>query len=79
VTNTNPMVSSTSAASSNTPGSSLISSASYQSLIFSLNAAFNTVSNFSTAAATTITNNWGMLIMMNPSITFDANATVTIK
>lgn len=78
-TNTNPLVSSTSTASSNTPGSSLISSASYQSLIFSMKAAFSTVSSFSSTPATTITNNWGIMIMMNPTITFDANATATIK
>jgi hypothetical protein len=78
-TNTNPLVSSTATASTNTPGSSLLSASTYQSLIFSLNAAFASVSSFSSTPATAITNNWGIMIMMNPSITFDSNATVTIK
>ena len=79
VTNTNPLVSSTSTASSNTPGASLLSSSSYQSLIFSFNAPFLSVSNYSINSSTTITNNWGIMIMMNPNIGFDSNATVTIK
>lgn len=77
-TDTNPLVSSTATSASNAAGTSLLASNNYQSLIFSMKAGFSTVSSFDATPATTITNNWGMMIMMNPSIAFDANATMTI-
>lgn len=79
VTNTNPLVSSTAVSGSNVPGTSLLQSNSYQSLIFSFKAAYSSVTSFSSTTNTPITNNWGMMIMMNPSITFDSNATLAIQ
>lgn len=64
----NPLVSSVAGSSTRTPGASLLASASSQSLVFSLNAAFAAVTSYATAAAP-ISNNWGMMIMMNPAIT----------
>lgn len=78
-TNTNPLVSSTSAAASNTPGSSLVTDSSTdQSLIFSFKAPFADVTSVASVGGTAITNNWGMMIMMNPLITFDSMATAVL-
>ncbi len=68
VTNTNPLVSSSATANSNTAGSSILVSASAQSIIFSMKVPYTSITSTSTSAATAITNNWGMMIMMSPSI-----------
>ena len=69
VTNTNPLVSSVASASTNSPGSSLVQDAATpQSLVFSWKAPFGSVSSTSQTPGTTITNDWGIMIMMNPSI-----------
>ena len=78
-TNINPLVSSTSASASTVPGSSLVTDAATdQSLIFSLKAPFADVSTVSSTGGTSIPNNWGFMIMMNPLITFDNAATPVI-
>ena len=68
VTNTNPLVSSSATVNSNTAGSSVLVSASAQSIIFSMKVPYTDVTSTSTSAATAITNNWGMMIMMSPSV-----------
>lgn len=72
VTNpTNPLVSSVASSGTNTPGTSLLTSASSQSLVFSMQASYSSVTSYTTAAQS-ITNSWGMMIMMNPAITLGA-------
>ena len=68
VTNTNPLISSSATANSNTAGTSLLVSSSAQSIIFSMKVPYTSITSTSTSAATAITNNWGMMIMMSPSI-----------
>lgn len=68
VTNTNPLISSSATLNSNTPASSLLTSGSAQSIIFSMKVPYGIITNTATSAATPITNNWGMMIMMSPSI-----------
>jgi hypothetical protein len=76
VTNTRPLVSSVGSAGTNTPGNSLVQNAgSAQSLVFSWKAPFASVSSFSSTSGTVITNDWGIMIMMNPSIEFDTTTT----
>ena len=78
VTDTLPLVSSTTAVNSNVPGSSLLVSALSQSLVFSFSALYSSVTSTSSTTATPITNNWGMLIMMNPSITLDTTPSLVL-
>lgn len=68
VTNTNPLVSSSATVNSNGAGTSVLVSASAQSIIFSMKVPYTSITTTSTSAATAITNNWGMMIMMSPSI-----------
>jgi hypothetical protein len=69
VTNINPLVSSVTGSNTNTPGASLIQNiATAQSLVFSFKAPFSSVTTFSSTASTAVTNGWGMMIMMSPSI-----------
>lgn len=80
VTDQNPLLSSVSGSATNTPGASLLKdTGTPQSLVFSLKAPFASVTSFSSTASTTITNQWGMLIMMSPSITFDVATSATIS
>jgi hypothetical protein len=37
-------------------------------LVFSFKAPFSSVTTFSSTASTAVTNGWGMMIMMSPSI-----------
>ena len=68
VSNQHPLVSSA-ATNTNTPGTSLIQDTTNpQSLIFSWKAAYSSVTTFASTANTAITNDWGIMIMMNPSI-----------
>ena len=79
ITNTKPLVSSVAGGSTNTPGDSLIQDTSTaQSLVFSMKASFSSVSSFSQTGGTVITNNWGVMIMMNPSISFDTVTTSNV-
>jgi hypothetical protein len=78
VTNQNPLLSTTASSATFTPGSSVLTSASVQSLVFSLKAPYSAVTSFASTASTPITNNWGMMIMMNPAITLSASSTLTI-
>ena len=79
VTNTNPLVSSVSGGSSNTPGTSLIQdAATAQSLVFSWKAPFSSVTATSSTPGKTITNDWGIMIMMNPNIEFDTVTTSNV-
>lgn len=78
VTDQNPLISTVASSATNTPGTSVLNSASSQSLVFSLKALYSTVTSFSSAAATQITNNWGMMIMMNPAITLAASPALAI-
>ena len=79
VTNTNPLVSSVGSGSTNTPGASLVQdAATAQSLVFSWKAGFATVSSTSSTPGTTVTNDWGIMIMMNPSIEFDTVTTSNV-
>lgn len=76
VTNTNPLVSSVASAGTNTPGTSLVQNPTTpQSLVFSWKAPYTSVTSFSSTSGTAITNGWGIMIMMNPSIEFDATTT----
>ena len=76
VTNTKPLVSSVAVSNTNSPGDSLLQDISNpQSLVFSWKAPFSSVSSFSASPGTTITNGWGIMIMMNPSIEFDMTTT----
>lgn len=77
VTNTDPLISSVASSGTNTPGSSLLVSGTAQSLVFSLKAGYSSVTATSTTLGTSITNNWGMMIMMNPAITSTGTLTVT--
>lgn len=80
VTNTNPLVSSVTGSNTNTPGSSLIQNAAApQSLVFSFKALFSSVTTFSSTTGTAVTNGWGMMIMMSPSIEFDTATSATIS
>lgn len=79
-TNTNPIISSKIAVTTNVPGTSLLQHASSaQTLIFSWKAPFSSVTTFSSAGGTTITNKWGIMIMMNPSIEFDSATNPAIQ
>lgn len=78
VTNTDPLISSVAASATTSSGGSLLSSASAQSLIFSMKAAYSSVTSTSTTLGTAITNNWGMMIMMNPAITLSAVSPLTV-
>lgn len=78
VTNTNPLVSTVASSGTSTPGTSVLTSASSQSLVFSLKALYSTVTSTSSAAGTPITNNWGMMIMMSPAITQPASPALAI-
>jgi hypothetical protein len=73
-----PLLSSVAASITNTPGISLLESPSPQSLIFSMKAPYSSVTTFASTAATPITNNWGMMIMMNPAITLSVASGLTI-
>jgi hypothetical protein len=67
-----PIVSSTSATSGRAPGSGLKSvSGTSQSLVFGLKAPYSDVTKTASADGTVVTNDWGMLIMMNPKIKFN--------
>lgn len=80
VTNTNPLVSSVTGSNTNTPGTSLIkNAATAQSLVFSFKALFSSVTTFSSTTGTVVTNGWGMMIMMSPSIAFDSATSATIQ
>ena len=80
VTNQLPLVSSVTGSNTNTPATSLIQSTTIpQSLVFSFKAPFSSVTTFSSAPATTITNSWGIMIMMSPSISFDTATSATIS
>jgi len=80
VTNQNPLVSSVTGSNTNTPGTSLIkNSGAPQSLVFSFKALFSTVTTFSSTTGTVITNGWGMMIMMSPSIAFDTATSATLS
>jgi len=69
VTNTKPLVSSVSGGTTNTAGDSLIQDPSTpQSLVFSWKAPYSSVTSFAQTSGTAITNDWGIMIMMNPSI-----------
>ena len=46
--------------------------ANQQSLIFEFDANYNEVTSFASVGNTVITNNWAMLIMMNPKIKFNS-------
>jgi len=78
VTNQNPLVSSTATASSNTPGSSLLVNTAAQSLVFSFEAAYSSITQTASTAATAIPNQWGMLIMTNPSIVQASTPALTL-
>ena len=68
VTNTNPLISSAEAASTNTPTASMTQYGSTaQSLVFSWKAPYSSVTSLSSTAGA-ITDDWGMMIMMNPNI-----------
>lgn len=73
-----PLVSSVSGTSGTyTPGTGLQTGTS-QSLVFKFKAPFEDVSSFSTTPSTKITNNWGMMIMMNPKIQYNANSAAVV-
>ncbi len=74
----NPIVSSVASSATNTPGNSLLASASDQSLVFTMKAGYSSVTSTATTAGTAITNNWGMMIMMNPAITQSVAAPLAI-
>lgn len=79
VTDTKPLVSTATGGTTNTPGDSLIQdAATAQSLVFSWKAAYSSVTSFSQSPGTTITNDWGIMIMMNPSIEFDTVTTSNV-
>ena len=74
-----PLVSTASGGSTNTPGDSLIQDAvNAQSLVFSWKASYTSVTSFASTSGTPITNDWGMMIMMNPSIEFDTVTTSNV-
>lgn len=77
-TNQNPLISSVASSATTTPGSSLLVSATAQSLILSMKASYASVTTTASTAATAITNNWGMMIMMNPAITLAASPALAI-
>jgi len=77
--NLNPLVSTVAAATTNTPGTALFVNNSPQSLVFSFKASYAQVTQTSSTANTAIPNNWGMLIMANPSIKLDNSTGLTIK
>lgn len=67
-----PLISSTPATSGIVPGTGLKQNAGVkQSLIFGLQSPYASVTGFSSTLGTSITNNWGMIIMMSPNITYD--------
>ena len=69
VTNTKPLVSSVTAATTNAPADSLVQDpATAQSLVFSWKASYSSVTSFAQTSGTVITNDWGIMIMMSPSI-----------
>lgn len=69
VTNQNPIVSSTTATSGNTPGDGLrVEAGTNQSLIFTFAAPYADVTSYSSTAGTVINNNWSFHILMNPKI-----------
>lgn len=69
VTNQNPLLSSTTAISGNSPGEGLrVEAATNQSLIFSLKAAYADITSYSSAGGTVIDDNWSLQILMNPKI-----------
>jgi hypothetical protein len=78
VTNQNPLLSTVASSATSTPGTSVLTSGSSQSLVFSMKALYSTVTSFSSAAATSITNNWGMMIMMSPAITLATSPALAI-
>lgn len=79
VTDQSPLLSTVvSASATNTPGTSVLTSASSQALVFSFKAPYSSVTSFSSAAATPITNNWGMMIMMNPAITLAGSPALSV-
>ena len=79
VTNTNPLVSSVAAAATNSPGTSLLQdAATAQSLVFSWKAPFASVSSKASTPGTAIANDWGIMIMMNPSLEFDTVTTSNV-
>jgi hypothetical protein len=75
--NTNPVISSSTSSGTLTTSEGLkIQSGTNQALVFSMQALYSTVTSVSSSAST-ITNNWGMLIMLNPKIKLNA-ASVTL-
>lgn len=75
--NTNPVLSSSTTSGILTTSEGLkIQAGTNQALVFSMQALYSTVTSVS-SSATTITNNWGMLIMLNPKIKLNA-ASVTL-
>lgn len=80
VTDINPLVSSTSVAASNVPGTGLKTvSGSTQSLILGMKAPYASVTTTGAGSGTVATNNWGMMIMTNPLISFNPSSTFTLK
>lgn len=72
-------MSSTSATSGYVAGTGLKQNVgTQQSLIFSLNAPYSTVTG-TVSSAGSITNNWGMMIMMSQKIAYDNTSTVTLS
>jgi hypothetical protein len=75
--NTNPVLSSSTTSGILTTSEGLkIQAGTNQALVFSMQALYSTVTSVS-SSATNITNNWGMLIMLNPKIKLNA-ASVTL-
>lgn len=78
-TNSNPLISSTTATSGYVAGTGLKQNVgTKQSLIFSLKAAYSTVTSTSSGASS-VTNNWGMMIMMSQNIAYDNTSAVTLS
>ena len=69
VTNTNPLISSTTATSGYAAGDGLrLESGTDQSLIFSLEAPYTDVTSYASTSGTVIDDNWSFQILMNPKI-----------
>ena len=67
VTNTNPLISSTTATSGYATGDGLrLESGTDQSLIFSLKAPYSDVTSYASTSGTVIDDNWSFQILMNP-------------
>lgn len=75
-----PLVSSSSTVPTNTPTTGLVNlgTGTSQSLVFTLKGLFADVTTFDATPATPITDNWGLLIMMNSKIALpSASLTLT--